>query len=186
MKPINAGKLGEKVQLLELTQDESGWQWTGKGSRYARVTPGSGKTLFSAVGIGANTLEIVMRSGPISLHNAFLWKGQHCFLSEIRPDPDSPGHLLIRAALVPVSSCTFSPEDGGKQFPAVLTEKYLKHEQDMPMARNVLTYVLVTPKAIELTSGRLVKVDGKDCHILTAHTLDPHKNEYEIQRECDL
>ena len=186
MKPINAGKLNQKVTLLELTQTESGWEWSSKGTRYASVIPGTGKTLFSSVGIGANTLEIKMRSCPISLHNAFLWRNEHCFISELRPDPESNGHLIVRAATVAVSQCAFSPADGGKQFPAVLTEKYLKHEQDMPMARNVLTYVLVTPKPIELKPGRLVQVGDEVCHILTAHTLDPYKNEYEIQRECDL
>ena len=68
----------------------------------------------------------------------------------------------------------------GMAFQGILTEKYLRYEQEKPMATNTLTYVLVTPKAVELTRGGLVEVAGEPHVVQVAHTLDPAKNEYEL------
>lgn len=57
-----------------------------------------------------------------------------------------------------------------------------RHEQLEPMARNTICYVLVTPKAIALTSGSLVEIAETPYEVLLAHDLDPYKNEYEIKR----
>ena len=67
-----------------------------------------------------------------------------------------------------------------------MTEKYLGHEQREPYAANVLRHVLVTPKAIALTPGQLVEVDGTPWPVTLAHTLDLWHNEYELEREVDL
>ena len=46
--------------------------------------------------------------------------------------------------------------------------------------------MLVTPKAVRLTPGPLVEVDGVEWPIITPYELDPHKNEYELRRTVDL
>ena len=46
--------------------------------------------------------------------------------------------------------------------------------------------MLVTPKAIALTPGQLVEVDGTPWPVTLAHTLDLWHNEYELEREVDL
>ena len=56
----------------------------------------------------------------------------------------------------------------------------------MPYSTNAITYVLVTPKAIQLQRGGLVGVDGTNYEVQLAHVLDPWKNEYEIMRREDL
>ena len=74
----------------------------------------------------------------------------------------------------------------GAIFPAVLTEKHLKWEQPEPYSINRITYVLVTPKAVTLTRGKLVEVNGVNYEVQLAHVLDSYKNEYEIVRTEDL
>ena len=71
-------------------------------------------------------------------------------------------------------------------FPAVITEKYLKYAQDEVHGENDLTFVLVTPKEIQLIPGDLVEISGDFYNVRICHTLDEYKNEYEIQREKDV
>ena len=71
-------------------------------------------------------------------------------------------------------------------FPGVLTEKYVRHEQEWPMSVNELGLVLVTPKVITLCPGCLVEARGAAWEVLAPHELDPYKNEYEIGRRVDL
>ena len=57
---------------------------------------------------------------------------------------------------------------------------------ESPYSTNIITYVLVTPKAVTLQRGSVVSVNGTDYAVLLAHVLDPYKNEYEICRTEDL
>ncbi len=54
------------------------------------------------------------------------------------------------------------------------------------MATNEHRRVLVTPKAVRLRPGPLVEVDGVEWPVMAAYELDPHKNEYILEREVDL
>lgn len=67
------------------------------------------------------------------------------------------------------------PEAAPCSFPAVLTEKYLKHEQLEPYAINLITYVLVTPPSVELKRGGLVQVDGTAYEVQLGACAGQHK-----------
>lgn len=54
------------------------------------------------------------------------------------------------------------------------------------MATNEHRRVLVAPKAVTLSPGPLVVVDGVEWPIVTPYELDPHKNEYELERVVTL
>ena len=90
----------------------------------------------------------------------------------------------VDAALVVLSRCR-NPATG-ERFPAVMTERYAGHRQEEPMALNTHRRVLVAPKAVRLAPGPLVEVDGVEWPILTHYELDPHKNEYTLERTVDL
>lgn len=173
----SANELRERVEVLELQHSVEGWEWAAIGRRYAGVELTGKSNLFSAVGIGARDAAVLLRDGPLTLNQALRWRGRHLFLTQITRGVR--GWMDVGAAVVDVAPCR-SGEVG--KFPGVLTEKYLGHRQEEPMALNTLTCVLVTPKAVELAPGALVEVDGTPWPILLAHTLDPHKNEYEIAR----
>lgn len=185
---LDAGRLSERLEVLELRETESGtWAWEAVRKTWGQVELDTGqkKNLFSSVGIGARNASLVLRRQELTLHNALRWKGQHLFLTAIIPR--GRGHLDITAAAVDILPCQADMHQGGGiKFPGVLTEKYLKHEQLEPYAVNLLTYVLVTPKPIVLRRGGLVSVDGINYEVQTAHNLDLYKNEYEIFRKDDL
>lgn len=123
-----------------------------------------------------------MRRQPLDLDSALRWKGQHCLITAIRPLGRM--YLTVEAALVVLSQCR-DPRTG-EAFPAVMTEKYVGHQQLEPMAINKHQRVLVVPKAVRLRPGALVEVDGVEWPIKTPYELDPHKNEYAIERVVDL
>lgn len=183
---MDAGELKERVTVLRLVENPEGFAWEAVRRTWAQVEEGKGKSLFSTLGLGAQGLKLVLRRQGLTLHDAILWRGRHCLLTKIR----DKGRLYLEAeaALVDPVTCRADPDrrPEGRRFPAVLTEKYLRHEQEEPMAVNTICYVLVTPKPVELVSGRLVDVAGTAYQILNAHVLDPYQNEYEILRKRDL
>ena len=178
---IDAGKLDKPVEVLELKQVSAGvWEWCRVRRAWASVEPGTGRNLFSSVGIGKRDWRLVLRRQGISLHNAVRWGTRHFFLTGIT-EPDR-GHLELGAAPVTVETC----QSDGVRFPGVLTEKYLSHAQEWPMSVNELRLVLVVPKVIVLRPGHLVDVRGAEWEILVPHELDEYKNEYEIGRTVEL
>lgn len=200
---IDAGNLSERLELLDLRETETGtWEWVGIGRLWAQVEVDGGKNLFSSIGIGARNAKLVLRTRPLTLHQALRWKEQHLFLTGITKLDRM--HLSVQAALVePVGCLATRTEDtvgeAGRPttaetmrltFPGVLTEKYARYEREETHAEGETGYVLVTPKAITLKAGDLVTVregPGKDVyHVTVCHVLDPYKNEYEIACRGDV
>lgn len=182
---IDAGKLDQRLEVLELKHKDDAWVWERVRWTRAQVDLNTRSNLFSAVGIGAQGAELILRRQELTLDNALRWGSHHLFLTSILPEGRL--HWKASAALVEISSCQADvDEGGGDHFPGILTEKYMKFQQESPYATNTITYVLVTPKAIQLQRGGVVAVNGTDYAIQLAHVLDPYKNEYEICRTEDL
>lgn len=179
---FHSGELKHKAKILRVFAADTEVAWKPLRSIWCRAERKNGTNIFSSVGLSAESWEFVLRQQDITVEDAIEWKGQHFFLTDVREL--KPGFLVVSAAKVHFVSCV---DDGsGLNFPAVLTEKYLRHEEPRPHSMNVLCFVLVTPKAVNLDTGSLVKVDGELYEVLVRHTLDGHKNEYEIYREADL
>lgn len=180
------GDLRERVSVLKLEKTETGYTWQADRRVWANVQPDSGTNLFSRAGTGAPGVTMVLRRQMMKKGTMLLWRGQYVYVTDLQPV--GLGHLQLRGAVVKLSACVANAHknDPGIQFPAILTEKYVRHEQLDPYAVNVLTYVLVTPPQIELARGGLVNVDGENYEVLLAHVLDPSKTEYEITRKKDL
>lgn len=181
---INAGELDTRLEVLQLTEKAPRqWEWTAVRRPWGKVALDTKqRNLFSASGLGARGAAILLRWQPLTLHHALKWGEQHLLITAIVPQ--GRGYLEVSAALVELTQC----EDRytGTSFPAVVTEKYHRHDQLEPQAVNVVQHVLVTPKAVELIPGRLVEVGGASWPIQTAQLLDPYKNEYVIERTVDL
>lgn len=190
---VEVGRLNDRVEVLEFrdvseldTQGDAPtpkqWKWETVRRTWAQAELSTRPNVYSVHGVGAAGVTFTLRRQPLDLDSALLWKGQHCLITAIRPLGRL--YLTVEAALVVLSQCR-DPETGDT-FPAVMTEKYVRHEQLEPMAVNKYRRVLVTPKAVRLTSGPLVEVDGVEWPIITPYELDPHKNEYAIERTVDL
>lgn len=101
MASISAGDLRERIGVLNLQfQEESNqYQWTETRRLWADAELDTRSNLFSSVGIGARGVTFtVRRNRELSLHQAFSWHNQHCFLTAILPH-DHPGYLTVKAAL---------------------------------------------------------------------------------------
>lgn len=179
---VDAGELRERPTVLTLAQTDTGWEWQAARKTWASAELATQKNVWSVHGIGATGVTFLMRRQMLSLDHALQWHGHHCFITSIVPW--SRNHIQVKAALVVVSSC--EDKYTGTKFPGIVTEKYNGHDQLVPQAVNTMQRVLVTPKCIELRPGRLVHVGGEDWPILTAHQLDPQKNEYIIEKVVDL
>ncbi|MGO5023907.1 hypothetical protein ACTQ4E_12560 [Lawsonibacter sp. LCP25S3_G6] len=182
---IDGGRLDQRMEVLELKRIGDRWSWQPIRRTRANVTMSTRSNLFSSVGIGARGAGIILRRQELTLHNALRWGDQHLFLTSILPEGRL--HWNVSAALVEIAQCQADmDEGGGAKFPGVLTEKYMKFQQENPYSTNTITYVLVTPKAVTLQRGGVVSVNGTDYAVQLAHVLDPYKNEYEICRTEDL
>lgn len=178
----NSNGMGTRVEVLELRQENGAYTWDPVRVTWAKAVLTSRRNNYSVHGIGAAGVTFILRRQPITLNSAIRWQGQHCFITGILPL--DYGHLTVEAALVAPSQCR-NPETG-ETFPAVMTERYVRHQQLEPMAVNTHQRVLVTPKAVRLAPGPLVEVDGVLWPVVTPYELDPNKNEYVLERTVDL
>lgn len=200
---IDAGKLDQRLEVLELRETEPGiWAWETVRKTWAQAVL-SGKTnLFSKVGIGARDVQVTLRRQTLSLYNAFRWREHHLFLTAILLQ--GRGHLEVSAALVEPVKCVAQPwhnekgegnrakrvNDPPVTFPGVLTEKYIRYQPEDGYAKAAGAYVLVTPKVIQLREGSLVTVQEGPAaavyNVQVCHVLDGFKNEYEISFSRDI
>ena len=200
---IDAGSLSDRLELLELRETEPGvWSWAQARRLWGRVEQGEKSNLFSSVGVGARDVEIKVRRQSITLHNALRWQGRHVFLTSAVPYGTM--HLSVHGALVTPVMCvaegyTTTVGAGNRPvkqprpkqtFPGVLTEKYVRYEQEDTYAKARRALLLVTPKAVLLREGDLVTVTegaAKAVYAVQAlHILDEYKNEYEILLSRDV
>lgn len=182
MAEVNAGDLRERIEVLELRETDGGFAWARNRFTWAKIELTGRRQAFSTYGVGAAGVKLTIRRQDISLAHAIRWRGQHCHIAGIA----SLGrqYLTVEAALVEVVAC--ADRYRNVEFPAILAERYLRHQELEPQDINVLRHVLITPKVITLTPGRLVEVAGVSWPIRLAHTLGPWINEYEIERMVDL
>lgn len=184
---VGVGRLNNRAEVLEFRDvsepgTSAAWSWEPLRRTWAQAVLAAKANVYSVHGIGAAGVAFTLRRQGLTLDNALRWKGQHCLITAIRPLGRL--YLAVEAALVELSQCR-NPQTG-ETFPAVMTERYVGHQQLEPMAVNRRQRVLVTPKAVRLTPGPLVEVDGVEWPIITPYELDPHKNEYVIERTVDL
>lgn len=202
-KNFGAGQLSEPLEVLELRETEEGvWSWVTLRRLWAQVEQTAKTNIFSKVGVGARDAAVVLRRQSLTLHHALRWRGRHLFLTAITEHDRN--YLDVSAALVSPVSCVArryqtgigegnrpaKTELPGVTFPGVLTEQYVRHEQEDTHAKARRCLVLVTPKAISLREGDLVTVtDGPAAavyNVQTCHVLDEFKNEYEILYSKDV
>ena len=180
---IDAGKLNQPVQVLELRETAPGvWEWTPVRRTWASITFQSKTNLFSKVGIGARDAAVIGRRQALTLHYALRWGDTHLFLTSIVPM--GRNHLEVDAAVVRVETVRQMAERDAvvQTFPGVLTEKYVRHGQEWPMSVNELGLVLVTPKAVTLPPGGLVEARGGEWGVQGPREEGAVKNEVEVGR----
>lgn len=195
--------LREHIQIQCLTHcpETNAFNWKTERNTWAAVEQDTRKNLFSSIGIGARGLTFTLRRNPrLTLHNTFLWRGQFCVLTAITDG--APGFQTVRAALAEPAILTAEPQDrkgrdalnrpsaiqqAALTFLGILTEKYIRNEAEEVFRTNLRQRIPVTPKAILLRPGDLVRPRGESPYtIRQTLDLDPWKNEYVLERQEDV
>lgn len=197
---MNPGKLRERGQLLKLTKDGTSYRWEASGGIWCAVKETGKKNLFSKVGVGAAGAEITVRENrQLTCHDALLVRGQHFFLTDIAREGIAPRYFKIQAAMVTPETASVTrtktviggngiPTNGEitiAECPVYLTEKYIRSADEKAQVENTNRLVAVTPKALECLPGDVVEILGRKYRVEVCHTLEPYKNEYEIERVTD-
>lgn len=186
MDKTEIGSFRERAKVLRVRKPDKDVQWQRLRTAWVRAERKNGTNIFSSVGLSAESWEFILRQQDITVEDAMEYRGSHYFLTDVREL--KPGFLTVSAAKVRIVQCQADRHKGpdGLKFPAAMTEKYIRHEDVHPMSVNVTCYVLVTPKCVTLQAGSLVEVAGEAYEVLCCHTLDGHKNEFEVCRKRDL
>ncbi len=184
MKSHQMGEFRDRLTKLRLQAAQKEITWQSFGKLWAKAERQSTGNIFSSVGLSAESWSFTVRTQDLTMADALDFNGYHHFITSI--ERTKPGFWVIQTARVRIVNCKVRTEDGGASFPAALTEKYIRHAQQLPMAVNTTTFVLVTPKIVDLEEGGLVEVEGPLYEIQIAHRLDDFKNEFEIVRKEDL
>lgn len=128
---------------------------------------------------------IVTRETDLAMDDVILCGANKFVPTAIRKD--GCGYLYIDAAKIREAKCHRLTREGvGREFPAALTEKYIRYESPVPMDTNTTLWVLCVPKGIPMRAGDLIDVDGTHFHAVAVHTLGETWNEVEVVRKGDL
>ena len=200
---ILADELRKKAELLELRFDKAknAYFWGVRRTSWASIAYEEKNNLFSSVGIGARSANIVLRPDRLlTLHGAMCADGHFLFLTSIILSDDR-SRQEIRAAVCESVTLTAKPQSRkGRDalnrptalavqeftFPGVLTERYYRSTADEVYRGEVQQRALVTPKAVELRAGDLVR-QGEEAPYTVRQVLDldPYKNEYVLERSWE-
>lgn len=180
-----AGQMTSRIQILALQKQGIAYSWQAIKAEWAATELSTKKSIFSEVGIGARSVIFTLRHQSLTMHQAFLRNGQHYFLTSIIP-LNRLYDTVEAAEITPITAELYRNKAVVSSFPVCLTEKYLGHTQKEPYAETDDLLVAVTPKVIVLQPGDLLKINDQWYPVLICHTLDPFKNEYEIQLRKDV
>lgn len=182
----NIGAFRDRLTVLELAESDGVVTWEPRGKVWAKAERSAVPSIFSTHGISAEGWTFWVREFPVTLENALILDGRTHFLTAI--EDLGSGFYKLSAARTPFLDCKATDATGETtaEFPAVLTEKYVKFSQENPMAQNTLLHVLITPKCINLREGDVVEVDGAIYCVQIGHRMDLAKNEFEVWRREDI
>lgn len=174
---IDPGSMGERIQILELAADGSAYTWDTASQAWASAAKQRGKNLFSTVGLGAESWEFFLRAQPITLSNAISWRGEHYFITAITEE--DRGWIHVAAAKIQPVEAERVAEDGWSG-PVCLTERYIGYDQSQAPAYVEERMVMVCPKPLTCRYGDIIRIGSRLYVVTGCHTLDSHKNEYDI------
>ena len=200
---MNAGEFGNQIDILEYEESHDGatYEWCAISRIWAKMEHQTVSGVFTKNGVTTRTAKFTIHDMPgLTLHHAVALappEAGHFAITDI--NKDTPGFFILTAAFVEPVLCTMertrTEKDSnnrpvsipakGLRFYGYLLEKYLRQKQEEPMSYAETRYILVTPKAIDISAGELVIIGDNSYEMVIPHLFDPYKNEYEILRRAD-
>ncbi len=183
---IKVGDMRERLSIHKTQTDETGnVQWIDAFKAWANVETTGKKIPYASTAASGDEICITMWKNLLTTSHLVLWGGRPYKPVSIAPY-SQPGFIVVKAAKVLFVTCEKENQEGEKfSFPGFLAEKWVKHQEKNPFDSNVMQYVLVTPKEVELESGAIITSGSESYHLLLGHTLEEDYNEYEIRRTED-
>ena len=180
---MQAGELRERVTLLTLAEQDGIYSYQPEKTVFAAAESSERGTILSGLGMGARAAEMTFRAADApDLMQVLRWRGKTYVVSTVLPDL----RLWTKVMAAQAELRTAKVKDG-PEFQAVLLEKYIRWASEKPMDTTAESYLMLTPKEIELQAADILTIEGIGVfHITVCHRLDPAKNEYEILREVEL
>lgn len=184
----DAGELREKVRVLAcvpVNQEATDWKWQEVRKAYAKAESTRRMAIFANTGVGTREVVFTLRRQHLRLGDVICWKDRYHFITSAAPL--GVGYLTVTTAEVEICPCKGVERNTEREikFPAVVTEKFMGHSQEEPMAQNAVRLVLVVPKPIRLKLGSLVELPDAPYWVKVPHELDPDKTEYEVERTVE-
>ncbi len=188
---IDAGALDQRLELLELAETSPGvFEWTTTCRTWGRVTTGK-NAVFAPHAASAPGVEVVIRRRALDLHHALRWRdctGKTWHLLPVSLAPYGMTYTAVKAALVDMVQVRQVGDETTVEIvcPGVISEQYVRHEQQWPMSVNDIRQVLSIPKLVRLSPGALVEIGEQLFEVVIPHETEPFCNEYEIEVRRDL
>ena len=196
---MNPGELRERAEILTLKETDGIYRWEKEKAVWCRYQETGKKNLFSKVGVGAAGAEILLREMPVDLTRAMRVRGQFLFLTDIRREGTAPRGSKGQAAQGTPVTATVSRQRAGigengypentvetvAECPVCLTEKFLRSSDETAAVESTARLVAVAPKVLVCIPGDRMEIGGDTYRVEVCHTLEPYKNEYEIERVED-
>lgn len=183
MERHSAGELRERISLCAPGEGEAWGRWVCCRTAWAKVRDDGHRTIFSSVGLSAETKLFTVRAPAPCPGQVILWRGGSYYVTAA----ETVQQTWATATTAAVHPVQCAMEGGAGEFTAFVTEPYERHDRPTdPYAVNVERRVLVTAKNVALRPGRLVSMDGALWPVRAAHLLDAVKNEYELERVVEL
>ena len=86
---VEVGRLNERLEVLELRdtaqEGASAWAWETVRRTWAAYELAARPSVYSVRRLGSAGVRFILRRQGISLDSALWWRGQHCFITAIRP-----------------------------------------------------------------------------------------------------
>jgi len=193
---MDCGKMNDWAAVQLLRRRGKTYDWCKVGNVAVRSEQSSKSNIFSAFGLAAKTVVFTMRTRPLTLHHAILWRGNHCLITSI--EELDRNYIKVTTAVVQLVQCQKTrliPGQGEDElnrplqdreetisFPAVLTERYQRADRQWPNDMIIGNMLLVVSKHVPLLRAGdvIILPDARKYEVHLAHTTDPYKNECDV------
>jgi head-tail adaptor len=196
---MNPGMLNKRISIQKLISSKIEYEsflWELESKLWAHKKVENRRCVFSKFGMSSDTTTVftVRFNKNLNKNFSIVHENDFYIIVSIIDTEDKKQIQEVTAAKVILKTCEIirlvsekgllnRPKDELKkiyEFPCCLAEKYIRNIQENVQSIIDETYILITPKGINIDNGDLAVIDGVTYNILTSHTLDEFRNEYEI------
>lgn len=199
---MNPGLLKERISIMDYVLKDEIYQWVKVFESNSKVEREFKRKIFSKFGFGTDeTTKFTVRfNNKIDAKKAILYRNNHYLLSS-EDNVDNRNRfqeittVKIEPKLFEAKRNIINKDELNRpvqelkiiyKFYCYLLEKYVGYSQEKINNTTTETFVLITPKIINLKVGDIVTFNDINYNVEVTHILDEDTNEYEIVVKKDV